>query len=198
MHYRVRAAYTTLKQAYNVDPVFLNSHEPPAPASAGSQSKFPPIFRITPDAFVLSFLPSELGKIDNLLAHKKRTITVDVRARVLGSKDDRPEVSQAWKHKMRDSVPSPKNSRIKTPCSTPSYSPSLQRLYLDLQVFSRCKLVHYCGREWSFILIIQTERCVVNGLHGQITRLSARKHECLKPRSCLVLVSQNFLDRATA
>ncbi|KAF9466934.1 hypothetical protein BDZ94DRAFT_1186529 [Collybia nuda] len=126
----VRATYTTPNQAYKLDPTFLDSHEPPSPTSTVSHSKFPPIFHVTPEVFVPSLLPSELGKIDNLLVHKKRTTPAEVRARVLGSKDYRPDVSQTWKQK--------------NPRQCALYQAVKDK---DMMQCSKCKLVHYCGRE---------------------------------------------------
>jgi hypothetical protein len=64
---RIRATYTTPAQQFKLDPTFLNNlNNPPKPQSH-ERSISAHIF-VTPDNFTPSLLPSELEKIDNLLA----------------------------------------------------------------------------------------------------------------------------------
>jgi len=81
-------------------PSFLDSHDPPTGVRS-ENAKFPPILQITLGNFTLSLLPSELEKIDNLLAGggEKPSILASVHEEVTGSKQDRPDVSSAWKQR---------------------------------------------------------------------------------------------------
>jgi hypothetical protein len=95
---RIRATYTTRSNEYKLDPVFLDSHDPPA--AVGVKGESPWIYHVTPENFTPSLLPSELEKIDNLLARGTLTsIPTSVRDEVIGTKETRPDVSAAWKQR---------------------------------------------------------------------------------------------------
>jgi hypothetical protein len=97
---RIRATYTTRSHQYKLDPVFLNSHDPPADVKR-ENAQFPPILFVTPENFTPSLLPSDLEKIDNLLARGggSPSIPTSLRKEVTGSKETRPHVSAAWKQR---------------------------------------------------------------------------------------------------
>ncbi len=94
----VRATYVTPKERFKVSKEFLEDID----AAAGDHRVpgKPPIFQVTADKFIPTLLESELEKIDNTVARgstsKKRT-GKGVRDQVLGTKEDRPEVSKAFK-----------------------------------------------------------------------------------------------------
>ena len=96
---RIRATYTTRSHQYKLDPVFLNSHDPPGGVKS-ENAQFPPILFVT-QKFTPSLLPSELEKIDNLLARggESPSIPTSLREEVTGSKETRPHVSAAWKQR---------------------------------------------------------------------------------------------------
>ncbi|KAJ6630299.1 hypothetical protein B0H10DRAFT_2160282 [Mycena sp. CBHHK59/15] len=119
----VRATYVTKSTEYNLDPRFLETLEPPS----GANSK---IFHVTPAIFVPSLLSNELDNIDNVLKQGNKRVPKTVRYQVLGSKDNRPDVSAVWKSK---------NPRQCAQCTKVSSQ--------DLLLCSRCRLIHYCGRE---------------------------------------------------
>ncbi|KIM76693.1 hypothetical protein PILCRDRAFT_826088 [Piloderma croceum F 1598] len=125
----IRATYTTRTHQYKLDPVFLNSYDPPAGVKSGI-AQFPPILFVTPENFTSSLLPGELEKIDNLLARggESPSIPTSVREEVTGSKETRPHVSAAWKQR---------NPRQCAYCERHGEK--------SLSVCSRCKLVQYCG-----------------------------------------------------
>ena len=95
---RVRATYVTPKERFKVSSEFLEDID--APAGDHRVPGKPPIFQVTADKFIPTLLASELEKIDNTVARgatsSKRT-GKNVRDQVLGSKEDRPEVSKAFK-----------------------------------------------------------------------------------------------------
>ncbi|KAJ7494363.1 hypothetical protein B0H11DRAFT_2004322 [Mycena galericulata] len=120
----VRATYVTRSNGYQIDPLFLQNFNPPP-------SNVRKISHVTADTFVASMLPAEREGIDTLLKQSgKRVPGPDVSSRVLGSKESRPDVSGVWKSK---------NARQCAECGKASSS--------DLLKCSRCRLIHYCGRE---------------------------------------------------
>jgi len=120
----VRATYVTKSTGYALDPRFLQTFDIPP-------SDLRKISHVTADTFVPSMLPSERDIINTLLKQGNKELPgANVSARVLGSKDTRPDVSDVWKSK---------NSRQCAECSKVSSS--------DLMKCSRCRLIHYCGRE---------------------------------------------------
>ncbi|KAI0317664.1 hypothetical protein OF83DRAFT_116147 [Amylostereum chailletii] len=121
----VRATYTTLAQK-DLHPEFLNSREPP------SGKLNPPIYHVTAQNFVPSLVPSELEKIDNLLAQSKsrKAPPTSLREKVLGNKDVRPK-AEAWMAGQE------KNAVQCAYCDTLGD----QRM----KICSRCKLVRYCN-----------------------------------------------------
>jgi len=119
----VRATYVTKSNGYALDPRFLQTLEPPT-NNAGK------IFHVTADTFVPSLLSNELDSIDTLLKQSGKSVPKIMRYQVLGSKDTRPEVSGVWKSK---------NPRQCAQCEKISTK--------DLLLCSRCRLIHYCGRE---------------------------------------------------
>jgi len=128
----IRATYTTPSHQFKLDPVFLDSHDPPSGVQ-GESAQFPPIIHVTPDNFTPSLLPGDLEKIDNLLARrggKDAPIPASVREAVIGSKQTRPDVSAAWKQR---------NPRQCAYCEKHGEK--------SLSICSRCKLVQYCGPE---------------------------------------------------
>ncbi|KIK63636.1 hypothetical protein GYMLUDRAFT_40705 [Collybiopsis luxurians FD-317 M1] len=122
----VRATYTTPERKFKLTPDFLTK--------IGSMSLKPFICHVTPDDFVPSLSPSELEKIDNVVAQggssMKRTET-SVRDKVIGSKETKPNVAAPFRRR---------NPRQCAHCETVSKDK-------DLQQCGRCKLVFYCGRE---------------------------------------------------
>ncbi|KAJ7119004.1 hypothetical protein C8R44DRAFT_841344 [Mycena epipterygia] len=119
----VRATYVTRSNGYALDPLFLQSFDAP-PNNSGK------ISHVTADTFVPSLLSNELDSIDTLLKQGRTRVPKAMRYKVLGSKDTRPDVSPVWKSK---------NSRQCAQCATISNA--------DLLLCSRCRLIHYCGRE---------------------------------------------------
>ncbi|KAJ7290140.1 hypothetical protein C8J57DRAFT_1114099 [Mycena rebaudengoi] len=119
----VRATYVTGPNDYALDPLFLKTFDPPS----SGKSK---IFHVTSTTFVPSLLSNELDSIDNLLGQGNKKVPTTMRSQVLGSKDARPDVSEVWKSK---------NPRQCAQCAKINTH--------DLLLCSRCKLVHYCGRE---------------------------------------------------
>ncbi|TFK80083.1 hypothetical protein K466DRAFT_592048 [Polyporus arcularius HHB13444] len=128
----VRATYVTPKERFKVSKEFLEDID----AAAGDHRVpgKPPIFQVTADKFIPTLLESELEKIDNTVARgstsKKRT-GKGVRDQVLGTKEDRPEVSKAFKQT---------NMRQCAYCEEP-------KELKNLSLCSRCKLVYYCGKD---------------------------------------------------
>ncbi|KAI0634945.1 hypothetical protein C8Q77DRAFT_1216935 [Trametes polyzona] len=129
----VRATYVTPSTGFKVTSDFLENLD----AHAGDHRKpgQPPIFQVTKDKFTPTLLPGELEKIDNTVARgstsKRRDPTKpSVREQVLGTKEDRPEVSKAWKQA---------NARQCAYCEVPKEA--------DLHDYGRCKLVYYCGQQ---------------------------------------------------
>lgn len=62
----------------------------------------PPIYVVTPNNFNPTLLSSELEKIDNTVARgstSKDRKSTGAREKVLGTKEDRPDVSSALRHK---------------------------------------------------------------------------------------------------
>ncbi|KAJ7700791.1 hypothetical protein B0H17DRAFT_1046655 [Mycena rosella] len=88
----VRATYVTDSDNYTLDPLFLQSFDPP-PSTARK------IFHVTADAFVPCLLSAELDSIDTLLKQGGKRVPKTVRYQVLGGKDTRPDVSAVWKSK---------------------------------------------------------------------------------------------------
>ncbi|KAJ7041998.1 hypothetical protein C8F04DRAFT_1208237 [Mycena alexandri] len=119
----VRATFVTQSNGYTLDPMFLGTLEPP-PSDVRN------IFHVTSQTFIPSLLSNELESIDTLLKQSNKRVPKTVRYEVLGSKDSRPDVSAVWKSK---------NSRQCAHCQKSSTS--------DLQLCSRCRLIHYCSRE---------------------------------------------------
>ncbi|KAI0034879.1 hypothetical protein K488DRAFT_44623, partial [Vararia minispora EC-137] len=96
----VRATYVTPSQNHLVSKGFLDD----LTVSAGEKRHpgNPPIFMITREKFTPTLLPSDLEKIDNTVARGSTRTTRSgdsdrVRIKVLGTKEDRPDVSEAWK-----------------------------------------------------------------------------------------------------
>lgn len=149
---RIRATYTTRSHQYKLDPVFLNSHDPPAGVKS-ENAQFPHILLVTPQNFTPSLLPSELEKIDNLFARggKSPSIPTSLREEVTGSKETRPHVSAAWKQRNPRQCAycekhGEKSLSVCSRCVTYSFL-SLAWSPSNISVF-RCKLVQYCGPEW--------------------------------------------------
>ncbi|KAF8967549.1 hypothetical protein BDZ97DRAFT_1656465 [Flammula alnicola] len=130
----VRATYVTPTQNYQLDPEFLNSETAPSPAETRDRlvKKLLPIFHVSADNFIPSLLPSDIEKIENLLNMKgrRKAVPSGVRESVIGTKESRPEVGEAWKQK---------NARQCAYCEEVKEK--------DLMICSRCKLAYYCGRE---------------------------------------------------
>ncbi|KAF7353851.1 O-methylsterigmatocystin oxidoreductase [Mycena venus] len=120
----VRGTYVTKSNGFTLDPQFLQTLEPPT-------NKGGKIFHVTADTFVPSLLSNELESIDTLLKQSGKSVPKAVRYQVLGSKETRPDVSGVWKAK---------NPRQCAQCEKISTK--------DLMLCSRCRLIHYCGREW--------------------------------------------------
>ncbi|KAI5827868.1 hypothetical protein K523DRAFT_321819 [Schizophyllum commune Tattone D] len=130
----VRATYVTPAQGYKVSPEFLDNMK--QPAGDYRTPGQPSIFQVTREKFIPTLLPSELEKIDNTVARgnystKRKDDKPSVRDQVLGTKDDRPEVSKAWLEA---------NARQCAYCEAPKEAK-------HLMLCSKCKLVYYCGRE---------------------------------------------------
>ncbi|KAL1720417.1 hypothetical protein EV715DRAFT_272008 [Schizophyllum commune] len=130
----VRATYVTPTQDYALSPEFLDNMK----QLAGDYRTpgQPPIFQVTREKFTPTLLPLELEKIDNTVARgnystKRKDGKPSVRDQVLGTKDDRPEVSKAWLEA---------NARQCAYCEAPKEAK-------HLMLCSKCKLVYYCGRE---------------------------------------------------
>ncbi|KAJ6457059.1 hypothetical protein C8R47DRAFT_1164628 [Mycena vitilis] len=119
----VRATYVTKSSGYALDPLFLQTLEPPSDNVRN-------VFHVTADTFVPSLLSNELESIDTLLKQSNKSVPKILRYQVLGTKESRPDVSAVWKSK---------NSRQCAHCEKISTS--------DLLLCSRCRLIHYCGRE---------------------------------------------------
>jgi hypothetical protein len=112
-----------------VEPAFLDSIDPSSP---GKKSDSPPIYHISSTDFIPTLLPSDLEKINNFFASAGETQPpTSARQRVLGSKEDRPDVSGMWNKK---------NPRQCSWCETVKKS--------DLRKCARCKLVFYCDEKW--------------------------------------------------
>jgi hypothetical protein len=98
---RIRATYTTPAHDFRLSDQFLSSTKPPV---TGSQSLLP-IFHVTSEDFVPSLLPGELERIDNTCEQDRfcveKRLAPDAfaaaRTAVLGKKEDRPDVSEAFK-----------------------------------------------------------------------------------------------------
>ncbi|KAJ6567147.1 hypothetical protein B0H19DRAFT_720409 [Mycena capillaripes] len=119
----VRGTYVTKSNGYLLDPVFLQTFDPPSDDVRN-------IFHVTAKTFVPSLLSNELASIDTLLKQSGKSVPKTVRYQVLGNKETRPDVSGVWKSK---------NARQCAQCEKISTT--------DLLLCSRCKLIHYCGRE---------------------------------------------------
>lgn len=98
---RVRATYTTPNHGYKIDPTLLiRSISPPATTT----NNLPAIVEVKSSNFVPSLLPSEIEKVENLLAQKgprAKKISEEVKKMVQGTKEEiRPDVSgEAWKQR---------------------------------------------------------------------------------------------------
>ncbi|KAL1740440.1 hypothetical protein HDZ31DRAFT_47505 [Schizophyllum fasciatum] len=139
----VRATYVTPVQGHKLSPAFFENLD--APAGDHRLPDAPPIFQVTHDKFAPTLLLSELEKIDNTVARgatestrrgarageEGEGVAPSVRDRVLGTKEDRPEVSKAWRQA---------NARQCAYCEAPKEAK-------HLMLCSKCKLVYYCGRE---------------------------------------------------
>ncbi|KAH9922489.1 uncharacterized protein B0H18DRAFT_1120879 [Fomitopsis serialis] len=128
----VRATYTTPNRGYKVDPACLPGTDNPVTPSKGA----PPFFHTTRDSFTPTLLDSEIEKIDNVCAQGQekqagQTAVEAARKRVLGSKEDMPDVGDAWMNK---------NPRECANCQVVKDKALLK--------CSRCKLVNYCSKEW--------------------------------------------------
>ncbi|KZT69925.1 hypothetical protein DAEQUDRAFT_668663, partial [Daedalea quercina L-15889] len=128
---RIRATYTTPMRGFKVDLAFLSGVDGPVTPSKGA----PPIFHVTPDSFTPTLLATELEKIDNVCAQgRERQAGPDAmeaaRKRVLGTKEGRPDVGDAWMNK---------NARECANCQVVKDK--------ALLVCSRCKLINYCSKE---------------------------------------------------
>ncbi|EIM86411.1 uncharacterized protein STEHIDRAFT_121370 [Stereum hirsutum FP-91666 SS1] len=128
----VRATYTTPDHAYRVDPTLLTRSDSPPTTTPNN---LPQIIEVNSSNFVPSILPSEVEKVENLLAQKgprAKKISEDVKKMVQGTKQEiRPDVNgQAWKQK---------NARQCAACEAIKEK--------DLATCSRCKLVYYCSKE---------------------------------------------------
>lgn len=92
---RLRATYVTKADSYRINPhFFLNMDQAPADSNRR-------IDQITADNFIPSLLESDVERIDNLNAQRKRLKTPsNVRRQVIGGKDTKPEFrSDYWKQK---------------------------------------------------------------------------------------------------
>lgn len=98
---RVRATYTTPDHAYRVDPTLLTRSDS---LPTTTPNNLPQIIEVNSSNFIPSLLPSEVEKVENLLAQKgprAKKISEEVKKMVQGTKEEiRPDVSgQAWKQK---------------------------------------------------------------------------------------------------
>jgi len=129
----VRATYTTPAQKHKLPTEYLSSFT--APTSCEKDSL--PIYHVTNTGFHPSLLPSDLDKIDNVAAqgrNKRASLEGkdDRRAKVLGSKEQRPEVGDRWLEKTG------------TACA---FCKEVKKNPKDLQRCGKCKLVSYCNKE---------------------------------------------------
>lgn len=151
-HFRVRATYTTPNRGFKVDPAFLPGINVAVMPTNGA----PPIFHVTPDAFTPTLLASELEKIDNVCAQGRQdragpAAVEAARKRVLGTKEDRPDVGEAWMNKNPRECANCHVVKDKAlmMCSRCVFHNSTGLgLVMMMPLIRRCKLVHYCSREW--------------------------------------------------
>ncbi|VDB94537.1 unnamed protein product [Peniophora sp. CBMAI 1063] len=97
----VRATYVTPAEGLRLAPDFLDNIGAQTPGEDLKDGR-PPIYVATADSFSPSLFPNELEKIDNTVARGSTTKNrkgAGVRERVLGSKEDRPDVSAALRGK---------------------------------------------------------------------------------------------------
>ena len=90
----------TPKEGLKLNSDFLNDVTP-APGENRKAGR-PPIYVVTPDNFQPTLLPSELEKIDNTVARGLISSSrrgTGAREKVLGTKEDRPDVNSALRHK---------------------------------------------------------------------------------------------------
>lgn len=114
----------------------------------------PPIFHVTPDAFTPTLLDSELERIDNVCTQgrQKRAGPAAVEAarlRVLGTKEDRPDVGEAWMNK---------NPRECANCHAVKDK--------ALMICSRCVLYEICVR----LVVLTPRRLVGASWHNTAVR----------------------------
>ncbi|TFY67116.1 hypothetical protein EVJ58_g1850 [Rhodofomes roseus] len=92
----VRATYTTPNRSFKIDPAVLPGVNKSVTPSKGA----PPIFHVTQESFSPTLLEGEIEKIDNVCTQGQETragpaVVEAARKRVLGSKEDRPDVGDA-------------------------------------------------------------------------------------------------------
>ena len=89
----------TPREQLSLDSAFLNNV---VQATGDHKASRPPIYVVTPDSFNATLLPRELEKVDNTVAggmtQSSRQGT-GAREKVLGTKEDRPDVNSALRHK---------------------------------------------------------------------------------------------------
>ncbi|KAK7690314.1 hypothetical protein QCA50_006971 [Cerrena zonata] len=124
----VRATYTT--QGRSLHPDFLSSSE--TPVNAGI-----PIFHVTPDNFIPSLLPSDVDKIDALIAQNQMPGVLvptppEVKQEVIGTKAIRP----IMRHFMLADV------KVVIQCAHCGRNGQE-----NMRTCSNCRLVRYCRKE---------------------------------------------------
>ncbi|KAJ7932705.1 hypothetical protein B0H13DRAFT_2514856 [Mycena leptocephala] len=125
----VRGTYVTKENGYALNPLFLQTLDPPS--NDGQK-----VFHVTAETFIPSLLSNELESIDTLLKQSGKSVPKIMRYQVLGSKETRPDVSGMWKSK---------NARQCAQCEKVSTADLL--LCSRRVTFYSCRLIHYCGRE---------------------------------------------------
>jgi hypothetical protein len=140
----------TKKNGFTLDPPFLQTFDPPT--NSGK------IFHVTADTFVPSLLSNELESIDALLKQSGKSVPKTMRYQVLGGKDTRPDVSAVWKSK--NARQCAQCEKISTKdlmlCSRGVVFRSIAHCS-SLTLLFRCRLTHYCSREWCVTVSILSD-----------------------------------------
>lgn len=162
---RIRATYTP-RRKFKLNPEFLailKKNEPEKPITSKPQ-----VFLVALSTFVPRLTPSELEKIDNMVAQdnmrQEKRQEPSVRDKVLGARDDRPTFSKDLK---------PSQPRTCSYCKTVGDR--------DLNRCSRCKLLFHYSRDcevflWVMFIVLALMKgsAIVKRRRGRGIRFSVR------------------------